>query len=197
MERYQSLKKHIIARLEKELRPALYYHGLHHVLDVLNAAENIAQSEHVDEINLELLKVAVLFHDSGFIFDSVDHEKRSCGIAQETLPTFGYDATEIEKICGMIMATKWPHHPHNLLEMIICDADLDYLGRSDFYQIANTLYAELNHFGLINTKREWNMLQEVFLVAHHYFTNTAKVNRAAKKQQHLEEIQRTLQIAEE
>ena len=98
MERYQSLKKHIIARLEKELRPALYYHGVHHVLDVLNAAENIAQTEHVDEINLELLKVAVLFHDSGFIFDSVDHEKRSCGIAQETLPTFGYDATEIEKI---------------------------------------------------------------------------------------------------
>ena len=112
MERYQSLKKHIIARLEKELRPALYYHGVHHVLDVLNAAENIAQSEHVDEINLELLKVAVLFHDSGFIFDSVDHEKSSCGIAQETLPTFGYDATEIEKICGMIMATKWPHHWH-------------------------------------------------------------------------------------
>jgi hypothetical protein len=81
--------------------------------------------------------------------------------------------------------------------MIICDADLDYLGRNDFYKIADTLYAELNHFGLINTKQQWNMLQEVFLVAHHYFTNTAKENRAAKKQQHLEEIQRILLNSEE
>jgi predicted metal-dependent HD superfamily phosphohydrolase len=197
MERYQSLKNHIIARLEKELRPELYYHGTHHILDVLNAAENIAQSENVDEVSLELLKVAVLFHDSGFIFDSADHEKISCRIAQETLPTYGYDSSEIEKICGMIMATKWPHHPNNFLEMIICDADLDYLGRNDFNQIADTLFAELNHFGVIHTKREWNLMQERFFGVHHYFTNTSKNNRAVKKQQHLEEIQRSLLTLEE
>jgi uncharacterized protein len=197
MERYHSLKKYIVERLEKELRPALYYHGIHHILDVLNAAEIIAKNENVDETNLELLRVAVLFHDSGFIFDSIDHEKTSCRIAHETLPRFNYNAVEIEKICGMIMATKWPHHPNNFLEMIICDADLDYLGRSDFYQIADTLYAELKHFGVVFTKRDWNIMQEKFLGVHHYFTKTSKESRSAKKQQHLEEIQKILLTTEE
>ena len=30
----------------------------------------------------------------------------------------------------------------NLLEEIICDSDLDYLGRSDFIPVSNTLFEE-------------------------------------------------------
>jgi len=33
--------------------------------------------------------------------------------------------------------------PANLLEEIICDSDLDYLGRSDFIPVSNTLFEEL------------------------------------------------------
>ena len=41
------------------------------------------------------------------------------------------------------MATKLPPEPSNLLEEIICDSDLDYLGRSDFIPVSNTLFEEL------------------------------------------------------
>jgi hypothetical protein len=41
------------------------------------------------------------------------------------------------------MATKLPPNPKNLLEKIICDSDLDYLGRSDFIPVSNTLFEEL------------------------------------------------------
>ena len=36
-----------------------------------------------------------------------------------------------------------PQTPKNHLEEIMCDSDLDYLGRQDFYPIAETLRQEL------------------------------------------------------
>ena len=62
---------------------------------------------------------------------------------EKLLPEFGYSETEIDTICGMILATKFPQQPHNRLEEIMCDADLDYLGRPDFFSIGNTLFEEL------------------------------------------------------
>ena len=56
---------------------------------------------------------------------------------------------EIERICDMIMVTKYPHQPKNITEQIICDADLDYLGRDDFFKIANSLFKELSANGSI------------------------------------------------
>ena len=37
----------------------------------------------------------------------------------------------------LILATKVPQKPKNKLEKIICDADLDYLGREDFDNISD------------------------------------------------------------
>ena len=182
----------MIDKLKAGLRSTLYYHGLHHVIDVLNAAEMIGEKERISDSEMELLKVAVLYHDSGFIVDSVDHESRGCAMAEETLPGFGYNNKEIETICGMIMATKYPPHPNNLLEEIICDADLDYLGRDDYYKISETLFKELSHFGLLKDEQDWNKLQEKFLSGHRYFTKTSMELRDAKKAEHLDRIKRMI-----
>ena len=85
----------------------------------------------------------------------------------------------------MIMATQIPQTPHNKLEQIICDADLDYLGRDDFFTIGNKLFDELCMYGIINTELEWNKLQVRFLEKHHYFTPSAKKIRKAKKAENL------------
>jgi len=192
MNRYETTRTYIVDKLKTGLRSSLHYHGLHHVLDVLQAAEMIGAKEKISEHEMELLKVAVLFHDAGFIVDSVDHEKRSCDMAKEALPGFGYIVAEIEIICGMIMATKYPPHPNNLLEQIICDADLDYLGRDDFYTISDTLFEELVHFGVVSNKEDWNRMQEKFISTHRYFTKTAKELRSSKKAEHLEYVKRLM-----
>ena len=57
-----------------------------------------------------------------------------------------------EQICGMIMATKIPQSPKNYLEQILCDADLDYLGRDDFYDIGGTLFKELKTYNVLDTE---------------------------------------------
>ena len=69
-----------------------------------------------------------------------NHEYFSTLVAREILPTYYYTRSQIDTICELIMATKLPPKPRNKLEEIMCDADLDYLGRSDMIPVSNTLY---------------------------------------------------------
>lgn len=187
---FEKAKELILEKLKNELAPNLYYHSLNHVMDVYEAAKMLAAEEGIDGEDYTLLKTAVLFHDSGFLIQAKDHEELGCGIAREVLPDYGYNNQQIETICGMIMATKIPQTPHNKLEEIICDADLDYLGRDDFFKIGNHLYNELVVYGILNDEKEWNRLQVKFLNKHHYFTDTAKRLRHGKKTEHLEHLQK-------
>ncbi|MCY1378022.1 hypothetical protein D3C87_1448270 [compost metagenome] len=88
----------------------------------------------------------------------------------------------------MIMATRIPQMPQNLLEEILADADLDYLGRDDFFTIGDRLYEELSVFGMVSNEWDWNVLQVKFLEAHHYFTDTAIRLRKQKKEENLQKI---------
>lgn len=190
--RYAEVKDFLLAKLKNELPEHLSYHSVGHVKDVIRSCEMIAEHEGVSGEDLTLLLTAALFHDSGFLINAKEHEKHSCEIAKEQLPEYGYNDVQIECICGMIMATKVPQQPQNHLEQIICDADLDYLGRDDFFTIGDKLFAELQVYGILNTENEWNSLQVRFLEAHDYFTDTAIKLRKAQKDKHLEMIKSKL-----
>jgi HD superfamily phosphodiesterase len=185
---YQAAKVFIIDKLKRELSADLTYHGLHHTLDVFDITKELCKTEDVSSREVVLLKTAALFHDSGFTINNKDHEVLGCQIAREVLPTFSYSDTDIEQICGMIMATKIPQNPQNHLEAILCDADLDYLGREDFYSIGATLYEELKAYNVLQTEEAWNRLQVSFLEKHTFFTPTSILRRTQKKALHLEEL---------
>lgn len=185
---YKGAKTFILNKLERELPARLTYHGLHHTLDVLAITKELCFLENVSAYDTVLLKTAALFHDCGFIISNVEHEEKGCRIARQYLPRFGYNPNEIEQICGMIMATKIPQNPQNFLEEIICDADLDYLGREDFYEIGSTLFCELQAYEILETEQEWNLIQVKFLENHHFFTATNRQRRAPQKAAYLDEL---------
>ncbi len=189
---FEGAVEFIRQRLGAELSPNLSYHSLAHILDVANMAEKLAGMEGIQGEELTLLLTAVWFHDSGFLVGSNEHEEVSCQIAREHLPSFGYSVQQIEQIEGMIMATRMPQTPLNLLEEIICDADLDYLGRDDFWTTGHKLFTELNSNGTILNENEWNKQQVAFLEKHHYFTQSAIRLRKATKDQHLEMVRSKL-----
>src|SRR4051812_29482608 len=145
---FAAAKKFILSKQKKELPKHLSYHSVAHVKDVYESAKRLAKAEGVNGEDLTLLLTAVLYHDCGFTVQSKEHEKIGCDIASTTLPDFDYTSGEIERICGMIMATRIPQTPHNILEQIIADADLDYLGRDDFWTIGNKLFSELQMYGI-------------------------------------------------
>ena len=182
---FHKAKAFILEKLKKELPAHLTYHCFDHTLDVYAAAENLSDLEKISPYQKELVLTAALFHDSGFIIGADCHEEESCRIAEEYLSYYGYDFDDLEAIKGMIMATKLPQTPKNLLEEIMADADLDYLGRDDFFPISEGLYREFLFAGIIDNYDDWNKLQVSFFENHHYFTPSAKAIRDQKKAENL------------
>jgi len=193
MELYKTIQSQILQKLGNDLSNDLFYHCLLHTIDVETQAKRIALSEEVEDPEaLFLLKVACLYHDSGFLSTYKNHEAAGCVLAKKELPGFGLNQEQLNVICGLIMATKIPQTPLTKLEEIICDADLDYLGRNDFREISNNLFLELKARNFIETENEWNLIQIKFFNQHHYFTNTNKKSRQPQKVQHLEIIESSL-----
>lgn len=116
------------------------------------------------------------------------HEEKSCEIAEVDLTRFGLTSRQKEIVFGLIRTTRVPQNPRTKLQQILCDADLDYLGRSDFYLIGEGLYQEFLWQGTIKNELEWNRIQVKFLESHKYFTPSSKKRREKQKQQHLTEI---------
>lgn len=175
----------ILAEMRKGLPLDRSYHSLAHTLDVYASTISIAEQEGVTGDDLVILKTAALFHDSGFLTDPDDHEQAGCAYAREHLPRFQYSNAQIERVCGLIMATRIPQRPFDKLSEILCDADLDYLGRPDFHAIGDHLYEELRSHGKLSSRHQWNMLQEEFLSRHTYFTDTCRKYRESGKREHL------------
>jgi HD superfamily phosphodiesterase len=185
---YHAAKAFILDKLERELSRRLTYHGIHHTIDVLGVTEELCKLERIPPYEGMLLKTAALFHDSGFTINNKNHEELGCGIVREYLPRYGFSEEEIDLICGMIMATKIPQSPKNHLEEILCDADLDYLGRDDFYSIGQTLFEELKAYEVLGSFEDWNRIQVGFLEKHTFFTSTNRNRRAPVKARYLEEL---------
>jgi uncharacterized protein len=181
-------RKFILDKLNTELPEHFYYHNATHAADVYTAAKMLAEQEGINDHETQLLLVAALLHDTGFLSGPQDHEITSCKIARSYLPGFGHSDENIEQICDIIMATKMPQNPSNHLGKIICDADLDYLGRNDFFVLSKKLFSEVVITEDLKTEQEWDKRQVAFLQDHHYFTKTAIKLREPVKQDHLEQL---------
>lgn len=187
---YEIIKSKILLKLEDQLSPDLLYHSVNHTIDVETQAERIALNENsTTQDDILLLKIACLYHDTGFLFTFQQHEEAGCELAKKELPDFNLTPDQIDIVCSLIMATKIPQIPLTKMEEIICDADLDYLGRNDFFHISNNLFLELKARNFITTIREWNLMQIKFFNQHKYFTATNKESREQQKQKHLEMIE--------
>lgn len=184
-----AIKSHILQILEKGLSDSLTYHNINHTLDVEKQILIIAASEGItNQEDLEDLQIAALYHDTGFLQIHTLHEIVSCELARKYLSEFGLTNKRIDNICNIIMATKFPHEPQNLLEMIMCDADLDYLGRDGFYETSNKLRNELIAYQIIKPETDWNEFQINFFKKHNFFTKTSKEKRGAEKMARYNEL---------
>lgn len=186
---FTDIQEIILDKLERELPDFLFYHNIKHTVDVVTEVELIGWAEGCSDEEILLLKTAGLFHDAGHTIGYDNHEYFGTRMAREFLPGYNYTPEQIDRICDIIMATRLPPQPTDLLQKIICDSDLDYLGRSDFIPVSNTLYDELKAQNKIGSLNDWNKLQVKFISVHQYFTKTAQSLREVNKQKQIERIQ--------
>ena len=185
---YQDAFNKVEAFLLKELPLYYTYHSIEHFRDVVKQVERIAKKEKIDKAGILDIKLAAWLHDVGYIWGPLDHEEKSVEYAKVILNEMKFPKSKISLITGMIMATKMPQSPKNHFEQIICDADLDYLGRNDFEDISSNLLKELEINQKI-TNFNWLKIQEKFLKSHSYFTLTSQKSREKNKQKRLRKIE--------
>ncbi len=182
------MKAFVSRMLKSKLPVHYYYHSHEHTMYVMQKVNEIGKAEKCTKDELILLKAAALWHDVGFINTYANHEEKSCALAKQYLPDYGFSNEDITTICAMIMATKLPQSPKTKLEEIIADADLEYLGTSHAYNFAQDLFNELNHLKPSFTKEKWDKAQIKFLKSHHYFTNYCKTHKESNKIKYLNEL---------
>lgn len=190
---YSSAIAYSLDRLETELSPNLLYHSFWHTReDVMVAAQRLARLSDITGEDLRLLEVAAAYHDIGYLYTEVDHELFGIEIASQVLPDFGFTTDQISRISNMILATRLPQSPKNLVEATLADADLDVLGREDFFERSELLRLENAALGRLIHPRDWAESQLRFLTKHTYFTKAAKRLRQTTKLANIAELEARL-----
>lgn len=186
--KHPELRNYIEKHIFPELSPDLYYHSAQHTIDVYQSALRICDYEKTDLKSTDLIASAALLHDIGYIREYLHNEPIACEMSKEILERLGYSEEEHAEICTLILATKVPQKPLSHAAEILCDADLDYLGRDDFESGGQRLFHEFKDHGIVKNEAEWNLMQIKFLSVHTYFTEFSNLYREPEKQKHLQKL---------
>ena len=190
---YDAAIAYALRRLEEDLSPQLFYHSLNHTRrEVVPAADCFASKEGLVGEDFQLLRIAAFYHDLGFTEQYDGHESVSARIASEVLPTLQFKPAQVDVVCSAIMATRLPQSPTSLLEEVLVDADLDILGKEDFFPRSKDLQRELGTQGRGMDDLQWYATQVKFLKGHTYWTAAARKLRNTQKQRNIDHLERLL-----
>lgn len=137
-------------RLEAELRadhdsPGRAYHSFAHVEDCLG---KLHQVEDLTQDERQLLRAAILWHDSIYDPTRADNEERSADRAARELQDAGLDAAAVEEVRRLILLTKGHRvAPGDRLGALLVSIDLSILGAPpEAYRIyAEAIRREYRH----------------------------------------------------
>jgi predicted metal-dependent HD superfamily phosphohydrolase len=161
----------------RKIPEKLLYHDILHTEYVAGQAGLIGQHSGLNKEELNIVKVAAWFHDSGFVGCSEGHEEESQKIAKTFLSSKGVKETEIEKVMNCIRATKMPQNPGgDMLAQVVCDADMAYLSEGFYFERTNLLRKEWNSQSESKlTKKAYYQETIEMFNNHHYFTEYGKM----------------------
>ncbi len=165
-------REYVSKLLTEKLSKTYLYHNLAHTQDVVRGARAIAKALKVSAEDLEIITLAAWFHDIGYSISAKNHEALGIGIAKKFLVQHKYPTLKIKQIIGCIRATKVPQKPKTILEQIVCDADLLYLGKPNAIQRGDTLRREFElHQNKKKSEADWLKQSVQFFKKHHFHTS--------------------------
>ncbi|GAA0536329.1 Pycsar system effector family protein [Chitinophaga japonensis] len=191
--------QYVKAQYQQHPHPDLVYHNLEHTQQVVQAAEQIAIHYRLQEQDLLVVMVAAWFHDMGYLMGNArEHEEKGAAVAREFLQQQQVPEAVQQQVAGCIMATKMPQSPHNLLEEIVCDADLFHLGSKHYKERSKLMRQEAaTTFGKELTSATWAETSLLFLENHEYFTDYCRVLLKQQKAENIKWLKRKLEKKQE
>ncbi len=173
------------------LPKGITYHNLVHTLDVVKTSQEIARSYCLNFVDLEILLIASWFHDIGILKQYDNHEVKSARICSEFLKRQNYPVKRINKIAQIIRSTKIPQKPRNLLEKILCDADLSHIGKKNFSSRAQLLRIEWEKMiGKKYSDFDWLKTNILFIKKNKFHTKSAKLLFDTQRRKNLTKLQK-------
>ena len=199
--RLKIVDQYIRELFKDELPAGIKYHDAEHTLHptrgVVAVANRIALAENISEHDRELLLAAAYFHDTGYIREYDKNEPIAARMAGRILKLIGYKPAEIKKVQKMILATDLARKPQSLVEKILCDADLDHLGRDDFFKRDGKLRKGRSARGIdVSDEAKWYRGTLDLITNHKYYTASQIKLREEKKQKNIEQLQKKLDSIE-
>jgi predicted metal-dependent HD superfamily phosphohydrolase len=190
----EKAEEYVLSILYEKSSQEHVYHDVSHTQEVILSCKTIGQAEKLSDSDLEIVQLAACFHDLGYVDISDGHEEKSAEYAKGFLLRENYPADKIDKVCNCILATKVPQKPKNILEEVICDADLAHLGKKNFTNRNDLFRLEFEfHFGRSLSEQEWLEKSIEFISSHRFFTKYAQQVLEPLKLKHLEEMKRILE----
>ena len=173
-----------------KVNKSIRFHNLEHTQAVVLASEEMAQYYQLQDEDHAALAIAAWFHDTGYSSgDANDHEAVSVGLATNFLKEHQADEAFIQKVRSAIEATRMPQAPRNLIEQILCDADLYHLGTDEFKTKSKLLREELTGFFKKDvSQKQWRKININFLENHKYFTDYARRKLQPVKDKNLKDV---------
>lgn len=173
--------------------PALFYHNEKHTHHVVEACNIIGSNSGLNKQEQMTLHLAAWFHDIGYLTKPDGHEALGATMAAVYFRGKGLNEDIISQIEKCILATHMPQQPHGLLEQVICDADLQYLGSGDFEYISGMLRKEFAaEKGKVFTDEEWIRFNLDFLGNHGFYTSFARQTYNEQKRKNIHILEQKL-----
>lgn len=195
----EAAETYVAKQYQDRPHPNLVYHNLEHTKLVVAAAQQIAAHYRLADNDLLIVCVACWFHDLGYLMGETKmHEEKGAEMARVFLNVQQIPEDVQQQVVGCIMATKMPQNPKNLLEEIVCDADLFHLGTKDFRDRSKLLRQEVElTSGREISGAEWNAGSLRLQETHHFFTAYCKALLQQQKEDNIVKLKDKLEKQEE
>ncbi|MBU2527301.1 MAG: HD domain-containing protein [Bacteroidetes bacterium] len=174
--------------LKKKLPDNFIYHNYTHTQRVVKSlCEIIEHTEGLTEDQIEVLKIAAWFHDTGYTKGCENHETSSVELAKEFLESQSYPKEKTEAVCRCIMDTRFDVCPTDLLGKIMRDADASHFAKDYYEEASEFLRLEYKLQGKENySVKNWRKLNIKLLSQdHEYYTDYAIRNWTPLKEKNL------------
>lgn len=186
LEILDQVRAHVSSLFEVKKDNNLVYHNLLHTEQVVMAVVKIGNHYQLSDSDFFVVSVAAWFHDIGYLSGLEEHEARGAELAAAFLSEKGVEPALIQKVTGCILSTKMPQRPADLLEQIVCDADLFHLGTESFPERSKLMRREVKtSYGITVDKNEWRLKTIELFEGHHYHTAYAQELLSAQKELNL------------
>jgi predicted metal-dependent HD superfamily phosphohydrolase len=194
LEILDDVKTHVEHLFQTRANEQLVYHNLTHTEHVVKHAVEIGNFYQLSDRDFFIVQCASWFHDVGYLDGYEQHEKKGAEAAGIFLRGIGVDEESIQEIQGCIMATKMPQSPKNLLQQIVCDADLYHLGSEDFKERNKMMRKEtIAVWQKEIDKNLWRLGTLQLLESHHYHTQYCIDKLTARKNKTMRSLKTQIQ----